>query len=163
MSAFFIDRPVFAWVVAILILLGGGVATRYLAVEQYPNVAPPRVGINASYPGASPEVAERTVTAVIERELAGIPGLLYFTSSSAEGQVEIGLAFDTGTDTRLATVEVQNRIKRVEERLPESLRRQGISVEQSDESELMFITLDADNPTVDDVQLGDFATTQVRP
>ena len=163
MSAFFIDRPVFAWVVAILLLLGGGVATRYLAVEQYPNVAPPRVGINASYPGASPEVAERTVTAVIERELAGIPGLLYFTSSSAEGQVEIGLAFDTGTDTRLATVEVQNRIKRVEERLPESLRRQGISVEQSDESELMFITLDADNPTVDDVQLGDFATTQVRP
>ncbi len=163
MSAFFIDRPVFAWVVAILILLGGGIATRYLAVEQYPNVAPPRVGINASYPGASPEVAERTVTAVIERELAGIPGLLYFSSSSAEGWVEIGLAFETGTDTRLATVEVQNRIKRVEERLPESVRRQGIAVQQSDENELMFVTLVADNPEVDDIQLGDFATTLVRP
>ncbi|MEB0040886.1 MULTISPECIES: multidrug efflux RND transporter permease subunit [unclassified Pseudomonas] len=163
MSAYFIARPVMAWVIAILILLGGGFAATRLSVEQYPNVAPPRVSIEASYPGASPQVAERTVTAVIERELNGIAGLLYFTSTSAEGRAEINLSFETGTDTKLAAIDVQNRIKRVEERLPESVRRQGLKVEQSGENQLLFVTLTADNPSVDDIQLGDFATSIIRP
>jgi len=163
MSAFFIARPVMAWVIAIVILLAGlGAATR-LPMEQYPNVAPPRVGITASYPGASPEVAERTVTAVIERELSGIPGLLYFASNSSENTIELNLSFETGTNTQLAAVEVQNRLKRVEERLPESVRRQGLTVEQSGQNELMFVTLTADNPNVDDIELGDYATSVVRP
>ncbi|EIK94993.1 multidrug efflux protein [Pseudomonas sp. M47T1] len=163
MSAFFIARPVMAWVIAIVILLAGLGAAGRLSMEQYPNVAPPRVGITASYPGASPEVAERTVTAVIERELSGIPGLLYFASSSSENTIEINLSFDTGTDTQLAAVEVQNRLKRVEERLPESVRRQGLTVEQSGQNELMFVTLTADNPNVDDIELGDYATSVIRP
>ena len=163
MSSFFIDRPVMAWVIAIFIVLSGGYAASKLAVEQYPNVAPPRVTISATYPGASPEVAERTVTSVIERELNGIPGLLYFNSTSSEGLVELSLYFETGTNTKLAAVEVQNRIRRVEERLPESVRRQGIDVEQSGENQLLFVTLTADNPNVDDIQLGDFATSIVRP
>lgn len=163
MSAYFIARPVMAWVIAILILLAGGFAATQLSVEQYPNVAPPRVTIEATYPGASPEVVERTVTAVIERELNGISGLLYFTSSSSQGQAEINLSFETGTDTRMAAIDVQNRIKRVEERLPESVRRQGLKVEQSGENQLLFVTLTADNPSVDDIQLGDFATALIRP
>jgi multidrug efflux pump len=163
MSAFFIDRPVMAWVLAILIFLGGGFAATKLAVERYPNVSPPRVGIEASYPGASPEVVERTLTSVIERELNGIPGLLSFNSSSTEGSVEINVLLNPGTNTKLAAVEVQNRIKRVEERLPESVRRQGIKVEQSSESSLLFVTLNADNPNVDSIQLGDLATSLVRP
>ena len=161
MSTFFIDRPVMAWVIAIFIVLAGGFAASKLSVEQYPNVAPPRVTISATYPGASPEVAERTVTSVIERELNGIPGLLYFNSTSSESLVELSLYFETGTNTKLAAVEVQNRIRRVEERLPESVRRQGIEVEQSGENQLLFVTLTADNPSVDDIQLGDFATSIV--
>ncbi|WP_148193926.1 multidrug efflux RND transporter permease subunit [Pseudomonas syringae] len=163
MSAFFIDRPVLAWVVAILILLSGGFAATKLAVERYPNVSPPRVGIEASYPGASPDVVERTVTSVIERELNGIPDLLSFNSSSTEGGLEINVLLNPGTDTKLTAIEVQNRIKRVEERLPESVRRQGIKVEQSSESSLLFVTLNADNPNVDHIQLGDLAASLVRP
>ncbi|WP_455923575.1 multidrug efflux RND transporter permease subunit [Pseudomonas putida] len=163
MSAFFIARPVMAWVIAIIILLAGLGAANRLSMEQYPNVAPPRIGISATYPGASPEVAERTVTAVIERELSGIPGLLYFASSSSENTVSINLSFEPGTNTQLAAVEVQNRLKRVEERLPESVRRQGLTVEQSGQNELMFVTLSADNPNVDDIELGDYATSVLRP
>jgi hydrophobe/amphiphile efflux-1 (HAE1) family protein len=163
MSAFFIDRPVFAWVLALLILLSGGFAASRLAVERYPNVAPPRIGIEASYPGASPQVIERTVTSVIERELNGIPGLLSFSSSSIEGQVEINVLLQPGTSTKLAAVDVQNRLKRVEERLPESVRRQGITVEQSSQSSLLYVVLTAENPDVADAQLGDLASSQVRP
>jgi multidrug efflux pump len=163
MSAFFIDRPVMAWVLALFILLGGGFAASRLAVERYPNVAPPRVGIEASYPGASPQVIERTVTSVIERELSGIAGLLAFNSSSIEGMVSINVLFEPGTNTQLAAVEVQNRLKRVEERLPESVRRQGISVEQSSQSSLLYVLLTADNPQVTDAHLGDLASTLVRP
>lgn len=163
MSAFFIDRPVMAWVLAILLFLSGAFALTDLAVERYPNVSPPRIGIEAFYPGASPQVAERTVTSVIERELSGIPGLLSFNSSSTEGHVEIDVLLIPGTSTKLAAVEVQNRIKRVEERLPESVRRQGIQVEQSSQSPLLYVTLSADNPDVNDIQLGELATSLVRP
>lgn len=163
MSAFFIDRPVMAWVIALLILLCGGFAASRLAVERYPNVAPPRVNIQVSYPGASPQVVERTVTAVIERELSGIPGLLSFDSSSEEGQVELNVLLEPGTNTKLAAVEVQNRLKRVEERLPESVRRQGIRVEQSSQSALLYVLLRADNSDVGDIPLGDLASSIVRP
>ncbi|MDN3236134.1 multidrug efflux RND transporter permease subunit [Pseudomonas sp. WAC2] len=164
MSSFFIARPVFAWVVAIMIFLGGGLTALRLAVEQYPNVSPPRVGIQAYYPGASAEVIERTVTSVIERELSGIEGLLYFASdSTATGEVEIGLSFEPGTNPQIASIEVQNRIKRVEERLPESVRRQGIEVDKSGDNDLLFVTLLADNPNITHIQMGDYATTVVRP
>lgn len=163
MSAFFIDRPVMAWVLALLILLSGGFAASRLAVERYPNVAPPRVGIEAYYPGASPQVIARTVTSVIERELSGIPGLLSFNSSSIEGMASINVLLEPGTNTQLAAVEVQNRLKRVEERLPETVRRQGISVEQSSQSSLLYVLLTADNNQVTDAHLGDLASTLVRP
>lgn len=163
MSLIFIDRPIMTWVLAILILLGGGVAATQLAIERFPDIAPPRVTVHASYPGASAETVERTVTAIIERELNGIPGLLSFSSRSMQGGSDISVLLNSGVDTRLAAIEVQNRVKKVEERLPESVRRQGVTVQQSSGSALLFVTLSADNQSLDSVQLGDLASSMVRP
>ena len=115
MPAFFIDRPVFAWVVALLICLGGLLAIPFLAVAQYPIVAPPSISVSTSYPGASPENLYNSVTRLIEEELNGANGILNFESTSDSlGQVEITANFVPGTDSESASIEVQNRIKRVE-------------------------------------------------
>ena len=109
MPSFFIDRPIFAWVVAILISLGGVLAILNLGVESYPNIAPPSVTVSASYPGASAETTEKAVTQVIEQQLTGIDHLLYFSSSSsASGRANITLTFESGTDPDIAQVQVQN-------------------------------------------------------
>ena len=114
MPAFFIDRPVFAWVVALLICLGGLLAIPFLAVAQYPIVAPPSISVSTSYPGASPENLYNSVTRLIEEELNGANGILNFESTSDSlGQVEITANFGPGTDSESASIEVQNRIKRV--------------------------------------------------
>jgi multidrug efflux pump len=119
MPAFFIDRPIFAWVVALFICLIGVIAIPRLPVAQYPIIAPPSISISTSYPGASPENLYNSVTRLIEEELNGASGILNFESTSdALGQVDIIANFVPGTDTGLASVEVQNRIKRVEARLP---------------------------------------------
>lgn len=111
MAAFFIDRPVFAWVIAILIVLGGGLATTRLPVEAYPEIAPPAVTVSVNYPGASAAVIESSVTSVIEQQLTGLNGLLFFNStSSSTGSVSINLSFENGTNIDIAAVEVQNRI-----------------------------------------------------
>ena len=116
MARFFIDRPVFAWVIALAIILAGVLALPSLPVAQYPNIAPPNVSISATYPGASARTVESAVTAIIEREMNGAPGLLYMSSSSdAAGNVSINLSFKQGTSPDLAAVEVQNRLKIVEE------------------------------------------------
>ncbi|WP_446924431.1 efflux RND transporter permease subunit, partial [Klebsiella pneumoniae] len=118
-SRFFVRRPVFAWVIAILIMMAGIMALRTLPVAQYPDVAPPSVKITATYSGASAETLENSVTQVIEQQLTGLDNLLYFTStSSSDGEVAITVTFAQGTDSDTAQVQVQNRVQQAESRLP---------------------------------------------
>ena len=132
MARFFIDRPVFAWVIAILIMGVGVLAIRILPIAQYPEIAPPSVTINASYPGASAETVANTVTQVIEQQMTGLDGLRYFSSNSTSaGQSSITLTFETGTDADIAQVQVQNKLSRATPLLPETVQRQGVTVEKS--------------------------------
>ncbi|MGM3275847.1 multidrug efflux RND transporter permease subunit [Ralstonia sp. 24A2] len=164
MARFFIDRPVFAWVIALAIILAGLLALPSLPVAQYPNIAPPNVSINANYPGASARTVESAVTAIIEREMNGAPGLLYMSSSSdAAGNVSINLSFKQGTSPDLAAVEVQNRLKIVEERLPEVVRRNGIRIEKAAENYMMYLSLSAERGRFDGIDLGDLASSDLIP
>src|SRR4051794_23344734 len=162
MPAFFINRPIFAWVVALLICLGGLLAIPFLAVAQYPIIAPPSISISTSYPGASPENLYNSVTRLIEEELNGASGILNFESTSDSlGQVEITANFVPGTRTEQASVEVQNRIKRVEARLPRAVIQQGILIEEASSAVLQIITLRSTDGSLDEVGLGDFMVRNV--
>ncbi len=162
MPAFFIDRPIFAWVVALFICLIGAITIPFLAVAQYPIIAPPSIAIGTSYPGASPENLYNSVTRLIEEELNGAAGILNFESTSDSlGQVEILANFVPGTDTSMASVEVQNRIKRVESRLPRAVIQQGILVEEASSAVLQIITLSSTDGSLDEVGLGDFMVRNV--
>jgi multidrug efflux pump len=157
MPSFFIDRPIFAWVVALLICLGGLLAIPQLPIAQYPVIAPPSISISTSYPGASPENIYNSVTRLIEEELNGAAGILNFESTSDSlGQIEIIANFVPGTNTESASVEVQNRLKRVEARLPRAVMQQGILVEEASSAVLQIITLRSTDGTLDEVALGDF-------
>ncbi|MCQ2031685.1 multidrug efflux RND transporter permease subunit [Stutzerimonas zhaodongensis] len=160
--AFFIQRPVFAWVIALGILLGGVLAARSLPIEQYPSIAPPTLRISVTYPGADASVLETNVTQVIEQELNGVEGFLYMDSSSrSNGSASIELTFESGTDIDIAQMEVQNRLSRVEQRLPEEVRRQGIQVFQASRDFLLIISMFSENGTMSTLELGHFATTRV--
>ncbi|MCK9380483.1 MAG: efflux RND transporter permease subunit [Sulfuritalea sp.] len=161
MPKFFIDRPIFAWVIAIIIVLGGGLALRQLPVASYPAVAPPALAITVNYPGASAKVVEETAIALIEQELNGIENLLYMESASEQNIGTITLTFQSGTNLDLASVETQNRIKRAEPRLPEEARRLGITVVKSARNYLMFISLFSPNKSLDNVALGSYAAANV--
>ncbi len=162
MPSFFIDRPIFAWVVAFFICLIGVIAIPQLPIAQYPIIAPPSISISTSYPGASPENLYNSVTRLIEEELNGASGILNFESTSDSlGQVEIIANFVPGTDSNLASVEVQNRIKRVEARLPRSVIQQGILVEEASSAVLQIVTLKSTDKTLDEVGLGDFMIRNV--
>ncbi|MGJ5021255.1 multidrug efflux RND transporter permease subunit [Bradyrhizobium oligotrophicum] len=162
MPSFFIDRPIFAWVVALFICLIGAIAIPLLAVAQYPIIAPPSISISTSYPGASPENLYNSVTRLIEEELNGASGILNFESTSDSlGQVEITANFVPGTSTNDASVEVQNRLKRVEARLPRAVIQQGILVEEASAAVLQIITLQSTDGSLDEVGLGDFMIRNV--
>ncbi|HLS19228.1 MAG TPA: efflux RND transporter permease subunit, partial [Paracoccaceae bacterium] len=142
MGRFFIDRPVFAWVISLIIMGVGLLAIFTLPVAQYPQIAPPSVRIDATYPGASAETVANTVTQVIEQQLTGLDGLRYFSStSSADGRASITLTFETGTNPDIAQVQVQNKIAQATSLLPEPVQRQGVSVQKSSASFLMVIGL----------------------
>ncbi len=128
MAQFFIDRPVFAWVIALLVMLMGGIAATRMPIDAYPNIAPPQVVINASYPGANATTVEQTVTRVIEQQLTGIDNLLYFTSQSSFGQAQITLTFSTGTDPDIAEVQTQNQVALADPLLPAEVVQQGVHV-----------------------------------
>jgi len=141
-SRIFIDRPVFAWVIAIAIMLAGVAGIATLSVEQYPDIAPPSVNIRANYPGASAEVLEASVTQVIEQQLTGIDGLIYFSSSSnAAGQVAITVTFQKGTDPDIAQVQVQNKVQAALPRLPQAVQQQGLVVTKSNADFLMVVSI----------------------
>jgi len=162
MPAFFIERPIFAWVVALLICLGGVLAIPQLPVAQYPIIAPPSISVSTSYPGASPENLYTSVTRLIEEELNGADGILNFESTSDSlGQVEITANFVPGTDLNDASVEVQNRLRRVEPRLPKAVLQQGILVEEASSDVLQIITLQSTDGRLDEVGLGDFMVRNV--
>ncbi len=162
MPSFFIDRPIFAWVVALFICLIGAIAIPLLAVAQYPIIAPPSISISTSYPGASPENLYNSVTRLIEEELNGANGILNFESTSDSlGQVDITANFMPGTDIGMASVDVQNRIKRVEARLPRAVLQQGILVEEASSAVLQIITLRSTDGSLDEVGLGDFMIRNV--
>ncbi len=161
LSSFFIDRPIFAWVIALIILLGGGLALRGLPVTSYPAVAPPALAITLTYPGASAKVVEETAVALIEQELNGIEHLLYMDSSSELGRGTITLTFEAGSNLDIASVETQNRIKRAEARLPEDVRRMGVTVAKSARNYLMFVSLVSPDKSLDNVALGSYAATNL--
>ena len=161
MPQFFIERPVFAWVVALFILLAGALAIPQLPVAQYPNVAPPKVEIQASYPGASAQTVDDSVVSLIEEELNGAHHLLYFESKSSLGSATITATFKPGTDPDLAQVDVQNRLKAVESRLPQAVIQQGLQVEKVSTSFLLLITLTSIDGSLDNVTLSDYLARNV--
>lgn len=162
MPSFFIDRPVFAWVVAILITLCGTIALFNMGVESYPNVAPPQVTITASYPGASASTAEKAVTQVIEQQMTGIDHLLYFSSqSSSNGRVQITATFETGTDPDIAQVQVQNKVALATPRLPSEVTQQGVVVAKASAGFLGLVALRSTNPSIDRNHLNDIVASQV--
>ncbi|MFD0848580.1 multidrug efflux RND transporter permease subunit [Sphingosinicella xenopeptidilytica] len=159
---FFIDRPVFSWVLALCITLAGVLALRGLPVEQYPSVAPPSLTIQLTYPGADAAVLEQNVTQVIEQQLNGVEGFLYMSSTSlSNGTAEIHVTFSTGTDINEAQMEVQNRLRRVEQRLPEEVRRQGISVAEANTGFLLIVGLQSKSGQTTALDLGNFANSRV--
>ena len=142
LSRIFIDRPIFAWVIAIIIMLGGVGAIYTLPVEQFPDIAPPQVNIRASYPGANAQTLENSVAQVIEQQLTGIDGLLYFTtSSSSRGQVTIAATFSKGTDPDIAQVQVQNKVQQALSRLPQQVQQQGLTVTKSNSDFLLLAAI----------------------
>ncbi len=162
MPSFFIDRPIFAWVVAILISLAGVLAILNMGVESYPNIAPPQITVSATYPGASADTTEKTVTQVIEQQLTGIDHLLYFSSSSsANGSSRVTLTFETGTDADIAQVQVQNKVALATPRLPTEVTQQGVVVAKANPDFLMFIALISTNPAIDSGRLNDLVASQV--
>ncbi|MCW5612522.1 MAG: efflux RND transporter permease subunit [Rubrivivax sp.] len=164
MARFFIDRPIFAWVIALFVLVAGGVSITQLPIAQYPPVAPPSIIVNAVYPGASAQTLEDSVLAVIEREMNGAPGLIYMESvAQANGSGSITLSFEPGTNADLAQVEVQNRLSRATPRLPSVVTQQGVRVDKARSNFLLFTILSSSDPAWDPVALGDYAARNVLP
>jgi len=162
MPQFFINRPVFAWVIALFIVLLGVIAIPQLPVERYPTVAPPTVSITAVYPGATPQTMDDAVVGLIERELSSVKNLLYFESSTdTTGTAQITATFQPGVDPDMAQVDVQNRIKAVEPRLPQTVRQNGLIVESTISNFLMFIALTSETGAFDETDLGDYMARNV--
>ncbi|MCC6677730.1 MAG: multidrug efflux RND transporter permease subunit [Phycisphaerales bacterium] len=159
LSRFFIDRPVFSAVISLLIVLLGTVAIVRLPIDRYPQIVPPTIQISATYPGADAQTVAESVAAPIEQQLSGIPGLIYYSSTSANnGVASIVATFELGTDQELAAVDVQNRLSRAEPRLPQEVVRQGITVTKASTNILAVATLQSDDPRHDDVYLSNYAT-----
>ena len=164
MAKFFIERPIFAWVIAIFIMVIGAVSITQLPIAQYPTVAPPTIQVSVTYPGATAQTLEDSVLSVIEREMNGATGLAYMeTTSQANGTGSIVLSFEPGTNDDLAQVDVQNRLSRATPRLPSAVTQQGVRVEKSRSNFLLMTLLTSDNPDVDIEALNDYAARNVTP
>lgn len=159
---FFIDHPVFSAVISIVIVIVGLIGLTMLPIDQYPQITPPVVKISASYPGASAQTVSQAVATPIEQELNGTPGMLYMESSSSNsGGFSATITFDVSTNADLAAVEVQNRVKLAESRLPAEVIQNGISIEKQSPSQLMTICLTSNDPKFDEIYLSNFATLNV--
>ncbi|MGH8086924.1 MAG: efflux RND transporter permease subunit, partial [Stenotrophomonas sp.] len=162
MSGYFVYRPVLAWVIALFAILFGGIALISLPVEQYPDVAPPSLSISATFVGADAQTLDRTVTSVIENELSGVDDFLFMTSTSrANGTAQIRVTFRSGTDLDIARSQVQDRLARVEPRLPDEVRQMGVRVTQASNGFLMLISLQSDKGRYSALELGDYANSNI--
>lgn len=162
MPQFFIKRPVFAWVLALFIILLGLIAIPQLPIARYPSVAPPQVTITAVYPGATPQAMNDSVLSLIERELSSLKNLLYFESSSdTSGMATITASFKPGTNADMAQVDVQNRLKTIEARLPQAVRQNGLMVEAASSGFLMLVSLKSDDGRFDETELADYMARNV--
>src|SRR6186997_1700814 len=161
-SRFFIDRPIFAVVISLFIVLAGLAAMRVLPIAQYPEIAPPQVAVRAVYPGASAQVLEQTVAAPLENAINGVEDMLYMSStSSSEGVVTIAVTFNIGVDVDKAALNVNNRVKQVEPRLPLEARRQGVAVEKGSQSFLQVIAVYSPDGSRDDLFTSNYVTLNV--
>ncbi|AVY94555.1 MULTISPECIES: efflux RND transporter permease subunit [Microvirgula] len=163
MAKFFIDRPIFAWVIALVIMLAGALSILKLPVSQYPSIAPPSVTISANYPGASAQTLQDTVTQVIEQQMKGIDHLTYMSSTSdSSGSASITLTFDAGTDPDIAQVQVQNKLSLATPLLPQEVQRQGISVSKSSSSFLMVLGFVSEDGSMSGSDLTDYVVANLR-
>lgn len=163
MSKFFVYRPVFAWVIAILIMLAGIIGIRTLPISQYPDVAPPSIRISASYTGANAETLENSVTQILEQQLTGIDGLLYFSSSSSSsGSVSISATFEQGTDPDTAQVQVQNKVQQALSRLPSEVQQQGVTVTKSQSNFLLIMALYDKNDKANNNDISDWLVSNMQ-
>lgn len=162
MSRFFIHRPIFAWVIAILIMLVGILAINNLPIEQYPKIAPPQVTVRAVYPGADAETVENSVTQIIEQQMKGIDGLMYMSSnSSAAGSASVTLTFENDTDPDTAQVQVQNKLQSAMSSLPETVQRMGLNVEKSASDFLMVTAFVSEDGSMDQSDIADYVATSI--
>lgn len=163
MANYFIDRPVFAWVLAIILMLAGGLAIMNLPIAQYPQIAPPTITISATYPGADAQTVENSVTQVIEQNMNGLDGLMYMSSTSdAAGNASITLTFETGTSPDIAQVQVQNKLQLAMPSLPEEVQQQGISVNKSSSSILMVAAFISENGSLNQYDIADYVASNIQ-
>ncbi|MEI7430478.1 MAG: efflux RND transporter permease subunit, partial [Betaproteobacteria bacterium] len=162
MSRFFINRPIFASVISIIIVIAGIMAARVLPIAQYPDIVPPTVIISANYPGASAETLAKTVAAPIEEQLSGVENLMYFNSSAASnGGMTITASFEVGTNVDMATVNVNNRVKIAEPRLPDVVRQYGVTVQKRSNDILMVATITSPDGTLSPLYLSNYALVNI--
>ncbi|MBM7454792.1 multidrug efflux pump [Oceanisphaera litoralis] len=162
MARFFIDRPIFAWVIAIIIMLAGALSVLTLPVSQYPTIAPPAVSISATYPGASAKVVEDSVTQIIEQNMKGLDGLLYMSASSdANGRVNLSLTFENGTDPDIAQVQVQNKLQLAMPLLPQEVQAQGVNVSKSSSGFLMVVGFVSEDGSMDKDDIADYVNANL--
>src|SRR6201995_2176637 len=163
MSKFFIDRPIFAWVIAIILMMSGVLAIRSLPIAQYPSVAPPAVAISVVYPGASAATVQSTVVQVIEQQLSGIDNLLYFSSESdKDGSMTITLSFAQGTNADIAQVQVQNKLQLATPLLPTEVQLQGIRVAKSTKNFLLVVGFVSEDDSMSSIDIADFIASTVQ-
>jgi multidrug efflux pump len=163
MARYFIDRPIFAWVLAILLMLAGILAIRSLPISQFPAIAPPAVSITANYPGADAETLATTTTQVIEQQLKGIDNLRYFSSSSSSsGQLTITVTFEQGTDPDTAQVQVQNKLQAATPLLPQEVQQQGLQVAKASANFLVIVGLYSEDGSHDATDLADYIASRMQ-
>ncbi len=163
MARFFIDRPIFAWVIALVIMLAGSLAIIKLPVAQYPSIAPPAVSISASYPGASAKTVEDSVTQIIEQNMTGLDHLLYMSSQSdSAGRVSVTLTFQPGTDPDIAQVQVQNKLQQAMSLLPQEVQQQGIRVQKTSSSFLMVAAFISSDGSMKNDDLADYVVSNIK-
>src|SRR5512147_1329938 len=162
LSRFFLDRPVFAWVIAIIMMLAGGLAIHNLPISQYPPIAPPSIAIDAFYPGASAETVENSITQMIEQKMTGFDDLLYISGTSdSAGAARIELTFKPGTDPDLAWAKVQNKLQLAMASLPDVVQRAGVSVSKSTRNFLVIVSLISEDGSMDANDLQDYLYSNV--
>src|SRR5499425_1481492 len=163
LARFFIDRPVLAWVISLVIVLLGGIAAALLPVAEYPEISPPTVRVTANYPGANARVVADTVAAPIEQQVNGVEHMLYMSSVSAsDGSYRLTVTFDVGTNLDIAQVLVQNRVAIAQPLLPQEVQRQGITTKKQSTNIIQFVTLSSPDGTFDSLYLSNYATLRLR-